>query len=126
VTINSTPSYTAGKRFGKHVHDNVDLYLAGAAGLAVGYFLFKGKKAPKLDEAKIVADWMEKQVKAGFNIYALNRRQHELWQTMYEYMELDAKLNEIPMEQMLKEIANVYRSRIGYLNTISSAKLKSA
>ena len=96
------------QKIADHIKKYGDLYAGGALGLALGAFIWKGK-APKIDRAAIVTEWMEEQLKNGYQIYGLNKFQEEAWQAMHAWAEKDAKINGWALAKSLTDVRDGYR-----------------
>lgn len=88
-------------------------YVVGATTLTLGYILGKNRiKAPKVDTAKVVLDWMTEQSKQGFNVYALTNHQKDLWESCWSYVTILAKEEKQTIPETVAQAVKEYQSFI--------------
>lgn len=108
---NASPYNSTLDRLKRDIQARPEVYFATACGVVSGLMLAKGlgwRKPPKIDEAKIVWNWMENQAKHGFNVYALNNEQKALWEAAWAYVIRAAEDLELTVPQAVNELTRSY------------------
>lgn len=79
-----------------HVYQNLDLYIAGTAGLVTGLYL--SKKLTKVDEAVVIAEWMDRMARRGHSMFAMSPQEREVWAASVRYISALAKYRKVSVE----------------------------
>lgn len=95
----------------RHFYKYRDEYIVLGSGIVVGIAL-KGifGKTPKIDEAAIVTNWMERAAMSGFNIYSLTNEQKALWEECFGWAIKAANSMRQPLPDVLLQMAKDYHN----------------
>lgn len=101
------------ERFRQHVVKYRREYTIGALGLAAGlYFGKKFRKAPILDANQIINIWLTEMHESGTYVYGLNKRQHELWQVVVDYVAALADHDKVTMNEAATHLVREFSASI--------------